>query len=289
MTKPVVVNTSIRDYYEQNTRLFKALGGSSKVQSIHRSLWPPGVTSLDQALNVSNQLLLEAFAPISRDEMRPFLFGDLGCGLGGTLLFLLQQLPAPALGVGLTISPTQARMTSSHLRLGGKDGLGTAIEGDFLALPLRAGFDALVSIEAFVHAPEPRRYLSEAARVLRPGGRLVLVDDFLPGPNLPPDPDQRAWLQAYRVGWRVPGLSALPALIESAAGLGLALHTNLDLTPWLRFRTLPNLLTRWILALGMRIPAGHAILPSMLGSLALQHCLKARLVEYHLLVFEKRP
>jgi tocopherol O-methyltransferase len=289
MNTPPGPTAEIREYYEQNTRLFEQFGSSSKTHSIHRALWPQGTVSLEQALDQSNQLVLQALQPQqTRAGAAPFVFADLGCGIAGTLIFLLRHLPEAAGGLGLTISPFQARLARAHLAQVSLASRGLILEGDFLALPLRPGLDALLSIEAFVHAPDPARYFSEAARVLRPGGRLVLVDDFLPADGLPEQSEQRRWLRVYRSGWRVPGLSSLAQVNAWARDCGLGLVSDQNLTPWLRLRTLPRWLTRFILALGSKIPIRHAILPSMLGSLALQHCLKAGLVEYHLLVFEKQ-
>lgn len=48
--------------------------------------------------------------------------------------------------------------------------------GDLAALPFRdAVFDAAVNIVTLEHVSEPARVLAEIARVLRPGGRLLLV------------------------------------------------------------------------------------------------------------------
>src|SRR5205085_5189528 len=47
-------------------------------------------------------------------------------------------------------------------------------EGDMETLPFDdAAFDAVLGINAFQFAGDPRRALREAARVLRPGGRVV--------------------------------------------------------------------------------------------------------------------
>jgi hypothetical protein len=52
-------------------------------------------------------------------------------------------------------------------------------------------------------------------------------------------------------------------------------------------RNLPDSLASTLLFLGEKIPIKHAIMPSMLGSMALQQCLHMKVVEYRMLVFEK--
>ncbi len=83
------------------------------------------------------------------------------------------------MGVGLTISPLQAQLARRRSRQLALHGASLFVEADFLASPLALGADMVYSVEAFVHAASPQRYFEEAARLLRPGGRLVLVDDFL--------------------------------------------------------------------------------------------------------------
>jgi ubiquinone/menaquinone biosynthesis C-methylase UbiE len=52
-----------------------------------------------------------------------------------------------------------------------------AREGDVEALPVASGeADAVLANMVLHHAPDPRRAISEMARALKPGGRLVITD-----------------------------------------------------------------------------------------------------------------
>ena len=58
-------------------------------------------------------------------------------------------------------------------------------EGDAEAMPFaNASFDAVVSNFGIHHAPRPARALAEAARVLRPGGRLAFTSWAVPADNI---------------------------------------------------------------------------------------------------------
>jgi SAM-dependent methyltransferase len=206
----------------------------------------------------------------------------------------MRQLRArPALALGLTLSPVQARLARQRAaRLGLLDRV-HFIEADFQALPLPTGFDLAWSVEAFLHAEDPACYFRQAARLLRTGGRLILCDDFLAeglSEGAAPrafQPRAASWLGAFHQGWHAPGLRSAAQVERLAGESGLRLVRNTDLTPHLRLRVLPDRLARAILAFGRRLPLKHAILPSMLGSLALQQCLRYGWIEYRFLVFEK--
>lgn len=53
---------------------------------------------------------------------------------------------------------------------------GSAVVADGQRLPFPdAAFDAAISINVLEHVPDPATFIAEAARVLRPGGRIVIV------------------------------------------------------------------------------------------------------------------
>lgn len=93
---------------------------------------------------------------------------DVGCGTG-LMSAKLAASGRQVLGVDLSTSMiAEARMRSSA-RL-------DFLQADAENLPLEgAGFDAVVNLISFHHYPNPDKAIAEFRRVLRPGGRLVLI------------------------------------------------------------------------------------------------------------------
>ncbi len=274
---------SVRTYYDQNTRLFLAFGSSHKAQNIHRSLWMDDTQTLDDALNVSNARILKEIESIAPTYARCV---DLGCGVGASLFYIYPRLHEPAPALGLTLSPMQARLARESAEQLGLQNRILFAEGDFTSVPLASEWDAAYSIEAACHAVEPERYIHEASRLLRRGGRLILVDDYHAARPL--SQAETKWMNAFVDGWHVPGIRTVEQVTKWAEKYDLCLVRNDELTPHLRLRNLPDPLARAILFIGNHLPIEHAILPSMLGSMALQQCLHMGIVEYRFLVFEKK-
>jgi cyclopropane fatty-acyl-phospholipid synthase-like methyltransferase len=274
---------TIRTYYEQNTRLFLAFGRSHIAENIHRSLWTNGTKTLDEALNVSNEYILREIESVAPVQAR---IVDLGCGVGASLIYISARLNEPAVAVGLTLSPIQSRLARQFANSVGLETQVHFLDGDFLSVPVvNESVDAVFSVEAVVHAQEPEKYFQEASRLLKPGGKLILVDDYRSPRSL--SVDETKWLNAYVNGWHVPGVVTVGQAQVFATKYQLRLVKNEDLTSQLRLRVLPDTTASALLFLGNVLPIRHAILPSMLGSMALQQCLSMKVIEYRFLVFEK--
>lgn len=279
---PITTN-SVKTYYDQNTNLFLKFNNSKKAQNIHRSLWKEGITNLEDALNFSNSLILKEIEFLNIDSPK---IADLGCGVGASLFYIIPRLQNPSSALGLTLSPVQAKLAKNSAQELNLQNQILFSEGDLTSVPLASeSLDVIYSVEAVCHAVEPEKYFQEASRLLRKGGKLILVDDYVANRKF--TNHESKWLKAYIDGWYVPGVRRIEQILEFANQNQLNLIKNEELTPYLRLRNLPDFLASAILFFGNLLPIKHAILPSMLGSMALQQCLYMKIVEYRFLAFEK--
>ncbi|MEH2071051.1 MAG: methyltransferase domain-containing protein [Nostoc sp.] len=99
---------------------------------------------------------------------------DVGCGIGGSSLYLAEKFNAQA--TGITLSPVQAaRATERALEanLSQKTQFQVA---DAQAMPFADNsFDLVWSLESGEHMPDKTKFMQECYRVLKPGGTFIMV------------------------------------------------------------------------------------------------------------------
>jgi arsenite methyltransferase len=121
---------------------------------------------------------------------------DLGCGAGVDSLVAARLVGAAGRVVGLDVTPAmieRARSNQARLVLANL----TFQVGDAEALPFPdQEFDAVISNGVFNLTLDKEKALSEAHRVLKPGGRLMMADMVLVA-ALPPDQADKVdnWFQ----------------------------------------------------------------------------------------------
>ena len=131
---------------------------------VQRRLWGTDPRAWADLAESHNRPLFEAVLDAAGVGQGTRLL-DVGCGSGLTLVLAQQRGAVPS---GVDISPgllgiARDRLPHADLR-----------EADMESLPFGdAAFDAVTGVNAFQFAGDPRRALGEAARVTRPGGRVV--------------------------------------------------------------------------------------------------------------------
>ena len=100
-----------------------------------------------------------------------WVVGDLGCGTGQVSAAL-----APFVAHVVAVDGSAAMLQAAWKRLHGHDNVDLR-RGELEALPIDdARLDAATLMLVLHHIAEPSKALSEVTRVLKPGGRLIVVD-----------------------------------------------------------------------------------------------------------------
>ena len=136
----------------------------SAAAEVQRRLWGTDPRAWAELAESHNRPLFEAVLDAAAVGPGTAVL-DVGCGSGLTLVLAAERGAVPS---GVDISPgllaiARDRLPRADLR-----------EADMESLPFGdAAFDAVTGVNAFQFAGDPRRALREAARVTRPGGRVV--------------------------------------------------------------------------------------------------------------------
>ena len=116
------------------------------------------------------QTLLRHIAP--RFAPSPRLL-DIGCGTGANLPMLREAVGESGRVVGLDFSPLA--LAHAQAELSNLPDLGLS-QGDAMQLPFKGGVaDCVTMLDVLEHLRDDRRALCEVARVLQPGGALILT------------------------------------------------------------------------------------------------------------------
>jgi ArsR family transcriptional regulator len=111
---------------------------------------------------------LRALAGLLDDNL---VIGDLGCGTGK-----VSEWIAPFAGRIIAVDASREMLEAAREPLSGHPNVEVR-QGPLEKLPIETGeLDVALMMLVLHHLPEPRHVLLEAARTLKPGGRLLILD-----------------------------------------------------------------------------------------------------------------
>jgi SAM-dependent methyltransferase len=274
--------TLVADYYDRHTRSFVAWGQGGGAGAIHRAVWGPGVRDGLEAFHYVEDRIVELVRGLPASSSARHVV-DLGCGVGASVCYLATLLPVQV--TGITLSPRQTDLAARRIAEAGLTDRARCICADYSDLPSdlpRA--DLAFAIESFVHAPDPVRFFEQCARITRPGGALVICDDFRRASH---GIEAERAIREFRAGWHVNTLIGADELRELAIGAGFAHERTLDLSSYLEIHRLRDRLVAGLLWPLRPIPAARRWCDHLFGGHALQTCLGRGWIGYDLAVFRR--
>jgi tocopherol O-methyltransferase len=149
--------SDVSGHYDELDHAYRHIWG----EHVHHGYWVTGRETPEEATEALVRLVADRLTVKPGQDVC-----DIGCGYGATGAWMAEHHQARV--TGFTISEAQARIASARAEL-------TIFCRDWLdnGLP-DARFDRAYAIESSEHMVDKPRFFAEAARVLRPGGRLVV-------------------------------------------------------------------------------------------------------------------
>ena len=166
------LNSQIQQFYDSSSSLWEQVWG----EHMHHGYYGPTGKEKKDRRQAQIELIEEM---LNWAEVEAISCGcpqilDVGCGIGGSSLYLAQKFNASA--TGITLSPVQAKRATERVR---EAGLSSEVQfqvADALDMPFADNsFDLVWSMESGEHMPDKEKFLQECYRVLKPGGIFLMA------------------------------------------------------------------------------------------------------------------
>lgn len=160
---PAVRKELIRSHYDLATPFYRLLWG----RHIHHGLWEGSENPRVAQQNLTETVIREAGIAGGENVL------DVGCGMGGSSIFLAKALHCQV--TGLTLSPVQRfwASVSSRWNRVGKQTQFRCADAEKVEFPPNT-FDVVWSLECTEHLFDKGAFFGHAATWLRPGGRMAI-------------------------------------------------------------------------------------------------------------------
>lgn len=187
-------NDDIARYYDLSEVHYRLYWDLEKSRSLHYGYWTPNTKNFREALLNINKVMASLAAIKEGDRVL-----DAGCGVGGSSLWLATRLNCRVTGISLNAN--QIQKANRYAQEAGVADRVVFEQNDYNNTGYAPGsFDVVWGIESICYADDKSRFIREAYRLLKPGGRLI-VTDFFKTHNL--QGEAACAVQKWAHGWAI--------------------------------------------------------------------------------------
>ena len=198
--------TRIRAYYDETWLDYRMLWLNPQNRAIHFGYWDEHTRSHTQSLLAMNRVLASHLGIRSGQRIL-----DAGCGVGGSSIWLAKTYDVDV--VGITPVASQVARAQRYAQEHGVVDHVTFEQQDYTHTTFPdSSFDVVWALESLCHAPDKQLVLAEARRLLRPGGRLGMVEYMRA--RRPHASVDEVLLHSWLSGWAIPDIATASEWLE---------------------------------------------------------------------------
>lgn len=189
--------TTVQEYYDQCYSDYKLIWHTDRNLGFHYGYYDNAQKSHDQAVLRMNEVLASKAEITEADRVL-----DAGCGIGGSAIWLAKSRGCRVAGINIDEEQIEvARRLLEERRL---NKLVELYNMDFSNTGFPDScFDVVWALESSCYARDKFDFLTEARRLLKVNGRLVVADGFVAEDGI--HKNVVKWLD----GWAVPNLASV--------------------------------------------------------------------------------
>ena len=218
---------AIVKYYEECNNAYQDAWGLDKNMQLNLGLWKKNTRNLAEALNNLNKEIAAKFEPKAH-----FRILDAGCGVGGTAIYLAKNFACKVVGISLV--PGQIEQARKNACTAKVEHLVNFEEMDYQNTSFAAAsFDAIIGIESICYAEPKIDFLTEAFRLLKKGGCLVLAENLQGKEKLSEKENKSLYTNAFN-GCQVKSLDTQQQYLKNLDQVGFSAANCEDYTAFIR-------------------------------------------------------
>lgn len=213
---------SVQSYYEGTRWDYRWVWGARNTYALHFGYYDEQATHHKAAVANMNRVMADLVDIKPGEKVL-----DAGCGVGGSSIWLAQNRSCTI--VGITPVESQVKDAIHNARKQKVSDSCSFTMADYQQTPFAdESFDVVWALESVCHAEQKIAFYRETARLLRPGGKLVIADTFRNKRpyNAEAETQLRSWLNC----WAIPDLDTPDEHALHAEQVGLRNFSFRDIT-----------------------------------------------------------